>query len=155
MWICIIGLEVCDGIEFFFDIRDLLRVLDFIFKYEDDVVFVLCDFYLYLKDLMVIWWFCDLNCDFKWGSSYWCNIVFLFMVLSIFVEIEKDLVVIDFDLSKIDEIGEIVDKLFVFFLNLFIMVWMDPEVWCRVIEAMLGLIVDEVENVFFKSFIRI
>ena len=153
-WSCTEGLEAVDGTESFQDIRDPLRALEFIAKYEDDAIFVLRDFHPYLKDPTVTRRLRDLNRDFKRGSNYKRNIVLLSGILNVPMEIEKDLAVVDFELPDRDDIEHIVDKMMTSLSHLPMDARTDPQKKRRVVEGALGLTAEEAENVFSKSIIR-
>ena len=164
-WSCTSGLEALDGTERYSDIKDPLRALEFIAKYEDDAVFLMRDFHPYLQDPTVTRRLRDINRDFKRGSSYRRNILLLSGILKVPTEIEKDLAVVDFDLPDREEIAKLVDDL---------LHSTPPQVAPsmraqsqrpedlleantkreRVIESALGLTREEAENVFAKSLVR-
>ena len=157
-WSCTTGLEEIRGDgkigESFQDIKDPLRALEFIGKYEDDAVFIMRDFHPYLQDPTVTRRLRDLNRDFKRGSAYRRNIVLVSGILKVPMEIEKDLAVVDFDLPARDEIAQIVDRLLASLPQLPTEVRTNPDRHRRVVEATLGLTAEEAENVFSKSLIR-
>ena len=165
-WSCTKGLEALDGTESFGDIKDPLRALEFIGKYEDDAVFVMRDFHPYLQDPTVTRRLRDLNREFKIGTSYRRNIVLLSGILKIPQEIEKDMAVVDFEMPGRPELEGVIEKLLASL----------PETIGarlryegardddgrrlvrdernRIIDAALGLTEEEAENVFAKSLIR-
>lgn len=153
-WSCTQGLTALDGTESYGDIKDPLRALEFIGKYEDNALFVLRDFHPYLQDPTVTRRLRDLNRDFKRGSAYHRHIVLLSSLLKIPTEIEKDMAVVDFDLPRPDDIAEIVDSLLASLPQLQTAARTDPEVRQRVVDAAMGLTAEEAENTFSLSLIR-
>jgi SpoVK/Ycf46/Vps4 family AAA+-type ATPase len=152
-WSCTQGLQSTDSSESFSDIKDPLRALDFLGKYEDDAIFVMRDFHPYLQDPTVTRRLRDLNRDFKRGNQHRRTVILLSGLLKVPTEIEKDMAVVDFDLPKRDELALIVDKLCAS-QKLDFALKKDPELHRRVVEAALGLTEEEAENVFAKSIIR-
>ncbi len=152
-WSVTQGLQAADSSESFSDIKDPLRALEFLAKYEDDAIFGLRDFHPYLQDPTVTRRLRDLNRDFKRGSHHRRNVVLISGLLKVPTEIEKDVAVVDFDLPKREEIAVIIDKLCAS-LKLDFALKKDPEMHRKVVEAALGLTEEEAENVFSKSIIR-
>ena len=153
-WSCTQGLVNLESSESFQDIRDPLRALEFIGKYEDDAIFVLRDFHPYLQDPTITRRLRDLNYEFKEGTKYRRSIVLVSSILKIPAEIEKNMAVVDFELPVRHEIGNIVDKLLGSLPNLTTKTRTDPDQRQRVVEAALGLTYDEAENTYSKSIIR-
>ena len=165
-WSCTKGLEALDSSESFGDIKDPLRALEFIGKYEDDAVFVLRDFHPYLQDPTVTRRLRDLNREFKLGTNYRRNVILLSGILKVPMEIEKDLAVVDFQLPGREELEAVIDKLLGSLpVNIGPTLRYDEartqdqrkvvgEARRRIVDAALGLTEEEAENVFAKSIIR-
>lgn len=88
--------EVCDA-----GVRDPQAALDYIAKSEQPALFVLKDFHAYIQDAGVIRRLRDLVQGLK--SSY-KTVILLSPVLTLPVELEKDVTVIDYDLPGPEEI---------------------------------------------------
>jgi SpoVK/Ycf46/Vps4 family AAA+-type ATPase len=152
LWSCTQGISSADSSESMSDIKDPLRALEYFAKYEDDAIFVLRDFHPYLQDPTVTRRLRDLNRDFK-NSPKRRNILLISGLLKVPNEIEKDMAVVDFDLPTREDIAASIDKLCAS-LRLDFALKKDPELYRRVVEAALGLTLEEAENVFSKSIIR-
>jgi SpoVK/Ycf46/Vps4 family AAA+-type ATPase len=139
------------------DIKDPLRALEFLVKYEDDCLFVLRDFHPYLQDPSVVRKLRDISREFKKASghrTYRRTLLLLSPVLKPPVELEKEMAVVDFGLPGRDEIEQIVMELVRSAGNLPLKVKQDPDLLDQVVEAALGLTADEAGNVFAKSLVR-
>lgn len=153
-WTCTKGLEAIDGSESFTDIKDPLRALEFIGKYEDDGIFVLRDFHPYLQDPTVTRRLRDLNTEFKHGTTHKRNVLLLSGILKVPQEIEKDIAVVDFDLPTREQIGQIVDNIISSVPHIELAARTDPEAREHVIDAALGLTAEEANNAIAKALIR-
>ena len=153
-WSCTTGLSSRDQTETYGDIRDPLRALEFIAKYEDDAMFIMRDFHPYLQDPVVTRRLRDMNHDFKRGSNYRRHILLLSGVLKIPAEIEKEIAVVDFDLPNQDDIADIVDRLLASLPQLDTPARTDPDVRQRIVDAAMGLTAEEAENTFSLCLVR-
>lgn len=154
-WSCTEGLRALDGTESFQDIKDPLRALEFIGKYEDDAIFVLRDFHPYLQDPTVTRRLRDLSFEFREGTKYRRTVVLLSGILKVPNEIEKNLAVVDYDLPDREEIDTIVSKILTSLpQQVDLEVRRNPEMRRRVVDAAIGLTYEEAENTFSKSIIR-
>ena len=152
-WSCTEGFVGNDG-DAFSDIRDPLRALEHVARYENNGLFVLRDFHPYLVDPTIARRLRDLNREFK-TSKFRKHVVLLSAVFKIPPELEKEINVIDFDLPNREDINDIVLQVLKSVpKTLCKQVREDNEFREKVVEAALGLTADEAENVFSKSLVR-
>jgi SpoVK/Ycf46/Vps4 family AAA+-type ATPase len=152
-WSCTEGFVGKDG-DSFSDIRDPLRALEHIARYENNALFVLRDFHPYLVDPTIARRLRDLNREFK-GSRFRKHVALLSAVFKLPPELEKEFTLIDFDLPNREQINEIVLRVLKSVpKTLCARVREDTEYRERIVEAALGLTADEAENVFSKSLVR-
>ena len=153
-WSITEGFQSLDGAADFQDIRDPLRALDFIAKYEGNLMCVLRDYHPYLKDPSVVRRLRDLHRVFK-DSNYAQHVVLLSPLLKAPQELEKELAVIDFDLPDREEIDAIVGKVAQSVPpSIALSITDAPEAREAVVEAALGLTAEEAESVFAKSLVK-
>jgi SpoVK/Ycf46/Vps4 family AAA+-type ATPase len=139
------------------DIKDPLRALEFLVKYEDNCLFVLRDFHPFLQDPAVVRKLRDISREFKKPQGYKeykRTLILLSPTLRPCLELEKDMAVVDFDLPGREEIEAIVMKWVRGAGNLPLKVKQDPDLMDQVVEAALGLTSEEADNVFAKSLVR-
>ncbi len=154
MWSITEGFQSPDAAgENYTDVKDPLRALDFVVKFEDNAIFVLRDFHPYLQDPSVVRRLRDANKIFKVGNHF-RHIVLLSPTLKTPLELEKEMAVLDYELPGRDVIDGIVNSLQASVGVPNLAVRNDPELRERVVEAALGLTADEAENVFAKSLVR-
>ncbi|MCC6622713.1 MAG: AAA family ATPase, partial [Deltaproteobacteria bacterium] len=148
------GFESLDGGSSYSDVRDPLRALDFITKFEDDVICVMRDFHPFMKDPSVVRKVRDCARQFK-ESDYNQHIILLAATFSAPLEVEKELAVVDFDLPERDELEEIVWQVAQSVPDgVPLAVRQDAELRETVVEAALGLTADEAKSVFAKSLVK-
>ena len=148
------GFESLDGGSSYSDVRDPLRALDFITKFEDDVICVLRDFHPFMKDPSVVRKVRDCARLFK-ESDYNQHLILLAATFSAPLEVEKELAVVDFDLPERDELEEIVWQVAQSVPEgVPLAVRTDAELRETVVEAALGLTADEAKSVFAKSLVK-
>ena len=153
-WSITEGFQSLDGSVPVQDIRDPLRALDFIAKYEGHLICVLRDYHPYLKDPSVVRRLRDLHRVFK-DSNYAQHVVLLSPLLKAPQELEKELAVIDFDLPDREEIDQIVEKVSKSVPDSIPLSVLDnPATREAVVEAALGLTAEEAESVFAKSLVK-
>ncbi len=138
------------------DVRDPLRALENVDKFEDHGVFVLRDFHPYLTDPTIVRRLRDLCRSFS-SAKYRKHIVLLSPIFKAPLELEKDMAVVDFDLPGRAEIQEILqgmldsvpmkDRANIRLIR-------DPDLRERVVEAALGLTANEIRSVLAKSLVR-
>ncbi|MBU0552276.1 AAA family ATPase [Myxococcota bacterium] len=136
------------GDEEFTDLRDPIKALDFIIRYEDSALFALRDFHPYLKDPVVVRRLRDCHRAFK-DSEHRKNVLLLSGKLSVPAELEKETAVIDFDLPQRSELGALIRE-----FSTAYQLTHDEEALDRFTEAALGLTYDEASFVLSKSLIR-
>lgn len=142
-----------DNGEGFNDIKDPLRALEFIHKYEADAIFVLRDMHPFLQDPTIVRKLRDLSRSLY--KEYKRHVILLTPVLKPVPELEKEMAIIDFELPVRDDIDEIVTDVMsrVGSRRDQMAITRDPDLRERVIEAALGLTADEARNVFAKSLV--
>ncbi len=139
----------------FTDSKDPLRALEEILKFESKAFFILRDYHPFLKDPTIVRRLRDLAKELKSKKHGGKHVLMLSPILKIPAEIEKELAIIDFDLPKREEIERCVRSLIKSLpQDRATKVREDPAFGERVVEAALGLTLDEAENTFSKSIIR-
>jgi SpoVK/Ycf46/Vps4 family AAA+-type ATPase len=139
----------------FTDSKDPLRALEEILKYENQAFFVLRDYHPFLKDPTIVRRLRDLARELKYKRHGGKHVMMLSPLLKIPVEIEKELAVIDFDMPDREQLQKCVKSLLKSLPpDRATQVREDETYADRVIEAALGLTLDEAENVFSKSIVR-
>ena len=139
------------------DIKDPLRALEFLVKYEDDCLFVLRDFHPFLQDPSVVRKLRDISREFKKPSGYKeykRTLILLSPTLRPTLELEKEMAIVDFGLPNREDIERIVMKWVRSAGTLPLAVKQDPDLMEQVVEAALGLTAEEADNVFAKSLVR-
>lgn len=139
------------------DVRDPVRALENVDRFEDHALFVFRDFHPYLTDPTIVRRLRDLCRSFATRSRYKKHMVLLSPVFKAPMELEKDMAVVDFDLPAREEILEIVqatldsvpmkDRANIHLVK-------DTELKERVVEAALGLTANEIRSVLSKSLVR-
>ena len=158
-WSCSQGFR-CAAMDVPGDVRDPIRALDWIANnLQRDAIVVLRDFHPFLNDPMVARRVRDLPHLFADGAAK-RSVVFLSPVVKIPAEMEKDLVVVDFDLPDRQTLEDIVrDQAFAGaasqrFGKNFQKVLESPELQREIAEAALGLTEQEARQVFQKTSVR-
>lgn len=131
-----------------FDVKDPIKALDFIIRYEDSALFCLRDFHPYLKDPVVVRRLRDCHRAFK-ESERPKNVLLLSPQLKIPADLESELVVADFELPGRTELRALIDQ----FREAYKLTHDEDELE-RFTEAALGLTYDEASYVLAKSLIR-
>lgn len=153
-WSITQGFESLDGGSSYSDIRDPLRALDFVTKFEDNLICVLRDFHPFMKDPSVVRKLRDCARNLK-ESRYNIHLVLLSATYAAPIEIEKELAVVDFDLPERDELEKIVWEVAGNApASITLGVKTDAEEREAVIEAARGLTADEARSVFAKSLVK-
>lgn len=139
------------------DVRDPLRALDNIDRFEDHAIFVLKDFHPYLTDPTIVRRLRDLCFKFSKTDKFKKHIILLSPIFKAPLELEKDMAVVDYDLPTREEVIEIVrDTIDMVPIkdraNLKII--KDQDLRDRVVEAALGLTANEIRKVLSKSLVR-
>jgi ATP-dependent 26S proteasome regulatory subunit len=158
-WSCSQGFR-CDTADVPGDIRDPIRALDWVSNnLTRDAVVVLRDFHPFFNDPMVARRVRDLPHTFA-DSQCKRTVVFLSPIVKIPMELEKDAVVVDFDLPDRDTMEDIVREMAFNgaksqrFGKNFQKVLESPELQREIAEAALGLTEQEARQVFAKTTVR-
>lgn len=136
------------GDEEFSDLRDPIKALDFILRYEDGGMFVLRDFHPYLKDPVVVRRLRDCYREIQEGERP-KTVLLISPTLRIPRELEAELAMIDFDLPSREELSSLISN----FAEAYGLSH-DADAQERYTEAALGLTYDETKLVISKSLIR-
>jgi SpoVK/Ycf46/Vps4 family AAA+-type ATPase len=132
----------------FSDLRDPIKALDFILRYEDAALFVLRDFHPYLKDPVVVRRLRDCHRAFK-ESDRAKNVLVLSPMLRLPAELEAEVAVVDFALPDRGELQGLINQ----FADAY-QLQHDDDARERFTEAALGLTYDEASFVLSKSLVR-
>lgn len=158
-WSCSQGFR-CDTADVPGDIRDPIRALDWVSNnLTRDAVVVLRDFHPFFNDPMVARRVRDLPHTFADGQAK-RTVVFLSPVVKIPMELEKDAVVVDFDLPDRQTMEDIVREMAfngaksARFGKNFAKVLESPSLQREIAEAALGLTEQEARQVFAKTTVR-
>ena len=133
------------------------QLIEFIRKYDKDSVFVLCDFHPFFgighrnPDDEIVRALRDLITDLKTGTTR-KTVIFVSPETIIPKTLQKDIVMCDFDLPKVDEIKDRLNR----------MIAMNPKINAplsdddkdRLCKAALGLTMQEAENAFALSMVN-
>ena len=139
------------------DVKDPIRALENVDRFEDHALFVFRDFHPYLTDPVIVRRLRDLCRSFSTRSRYKKHLILLSSVFKAPLELEKDMAVVDFDLPDREEILDIVQNT----LDSVpmkdranISLAKDGDLKERVVEAALGLTANEIRSVLSKSLVR-
>lgn len=131
--------------------RDPINALAYIEKYPDPALFIFLDFHSYLNDQTIIRKLRDLVSNLK---DTYESLIILSPVLTVPIELEKELVVVDYDLPNYEEINELLDKIIeIVSKNQEVKVELTPEIKERLVKAALGLTRTEAENAFARAIV--
>jgi ATP-dependent 26S proteasome regulatory subunit len=143
------------------DVKDPLRALENIEKYEGNAIFILRDYHPYLTDPTIVRRLRDLCKSFTGGKTK--NKKHIILLSSVFkapLEIEKDMAVVDYDLPDEHYIGEIFEdtlgkiRFDPKFSSIVKKYDENPVLKEEVVKAALGLTANEVRSVYGKSLVR-
>jgi len=161
-WSCSQGFR-CDSVDVPGDIKDPIRALDWIANsLQRDAVVVLRDFHPYLTDPLVARRIRDLPALFEPTAQVPAKrmVVFLSSIVKVPPEIEKDVVIVDFDLPTRDMMQDVV-RLRAFeasrsakFGKNFLPVLENQSLQIEIAEAALGLTEQEAQAVFSKTIVK-
>jgi SpoVK/Ycf46/Vps4 family AAA+-type ATPase len=139
------------------DVRDPIRALENVDRFEDHAIFVFRDFHPYLTDPTIVRRLRDLCKNFSTRGKFKKHMILLSPIFKAPLELEKDMALVEFGLPVREEILEIVegtlenvsmkDRANIKLLR-------DPELKDRVVEAALGLTANEIRAVLSKSLVR-
>lgn len=131
--------------------RDPLNALNFVQRCPDPALFVFLDFHSFLNDQTIIRKLRDLVNNLK---STYETLIILSPVLTVPVELEKELVVVDYDLPCYQETGELLDGIIeVISKNVEVKIDLNPEIKEKLVKAALGLTRSEAENAFARAIV--
>ncbi|MCB9545658.1 MAG: AAA family ATPase [Myxococcales bacterium] len=136
------------GDQEFSDLRDPIKALDFILRYEDAGLFVLRDFHPYLKDPVVVRRMRDCYRQIQDGERP-KTLLLVSPALRIPTELEAEVAVVDFSLPGRGELASLIAE----FARMYELDH-DADARERFTEAALGLTYDEAKLVLAKSLIR-
>jgi SpoVK/Ycf46/Vps4 family AAA+-type ATPase len=139
------------------DVKDPIRALENIDRFEDHAIFVLRDFHPYLTDPTIVRRLRDLCKAFATTSKFKKHMILLSPIFKAPMELEKDMAVVDFDLPAFPEIEEIVQQTLdsvPMKARANIKMMKEPDLKRRVVEAALGLTANEIRYVLSKSLVR-
>jgi SpoVK/Ycf46/Vps4 family AAA+-type ATPase len=144
-WTITEGLRNPDGSSVS-ELKDPIKVLEYINQSTAKGLFILCDYHPYLNDPVVLRKLRDAAHNLK---STLKNIIILSAALKIPLELEKEIAVIDYKLPAKEELAAIIAR-----ISGGLGLARDEAGWEKIIEAALGLTAEEAENVFAKSLVR-
>lgn len=128
--------------------RDPLNALSFVEKCTDPAMIVFLDFHSFLNDQTIIRKMRDLVNNLK--NTYETLFV-LSPVLTVPIELEKDFVVVDYDLPAYEEMTELLDGIIeVVKSSQDVTIDVSTEVKEKLVKAALGLTRSEAENAFAR-----
>jgi SpoVK/Ycf46/Vps4 family AAA+-type ATPase len=128
--------------------RDPLNALGFVERCTDPAIFVFLDFHSFLNDQTVIRKMRDLVNNLK---NTYETLIILSPVLTVPIELEKDFVVIDYELPEYEEMEELLNGIIeVVSASQDIVVDLTPDVKEKLVKAALGLTRSEAENAFAR-----
>jgi SpoVK/Ycf46/Vps4 family AAA+-type ATPase len=131
--------------------RDPVNALSFVEKCTEPALFVLLDFHSFLNDQTVIRKLRDLVNNLK---STYETLIIISPVLTVPVELEKEFVVIDYDLPAFEEISELLEGIIeVVSASGDVVVDLDAQTKERLVRAALGLTRSEAENAFARAIV--
>ncbi len=148
IWSITRGVEMDDG-SAAADLRDPLKLLDYIIELQQNAVFIIRDFHPYLTDPVVIRKLRDMAHALKTSMK---SAIFLAPLLKVPIEVEKEMSVIDFDLPGKQEIIAVIEGIVGSMKDRNSV--LDGKSMEKLVDAALGLTVEEAENVFAKSLVQ-
>jgi SpoVK/Ycf46/Vps4 family AAA+-type ATPase len=149
VWSITEGLRMSDG-SFITELKDPIKVIDYVMQSGANGLFVLRDYHHYLNDPVVVRRLRDAAHALKMTHK---NIIFLSPVLKVPMELEKEIAVIDYGLPDKNDILELIEKIRGS-LEAPERAVCTPEKQNKIAEAALGLTAEEAENVFAKSLVQ-
>lgn len=150
-WTITNGVELPDG-SYITELKDPIKVLEYILQSDVNGLFLLNDYHPYLNDPIVVRKLRDVAHALKTTMK---NIVFLSPVLKIPTELEKEIAVIDYLLPGKEEVSAIINQIAQSIGDINTLeIMKSPDQFMKVVEAALGLTAEEAENVFAKSLVQ-
>jgi SpoVK/Ycf46/Vps4 family AAA+-type ATPase len=136
------------GDEEYSDLRDPIKALEFLIRYEDSALFVLRDFHPYLKDPVVVRRLRDCHRAFKEAEKR--KTAFLLSpLIKVPTDLEKEVAIVDFALPNRAELRQLVAQCCTAYD-----LGYDDRQMDVFTEAALGLTYEEASNVLAKSLIQ-
>lgn len=131
--------------------RDPINALTYVEKFPDPALFVFLDFHSFLNDQTIIRKVRDLVSNLK---DTYETLIIISPVLTVPIELEKEFVVLDYDMPHYEEMNELLDEIIQ-------VVSKTPEVTIdltldakeRLVKAALGLTRSEAENAFARAIV--
>ncbi|MDD5669078.1 MAG: AAA family ATPase [Candidatus Omnitrophica bacterium] len=131
--------------------RDPQAALTYIERAPYPAIFAMLDFHRYLDDAAVVRKLRDLVENLK---ETYESLIIVSPTLNIPVELEKDIAVIDFDLPDINDLSDLLDEIVeVISKSQEITVNLTPETREKLLNAAMGLTINEAENAFARSIV--
>ena len=151
IWSITKGMECPDGTNIL-DLREPLKALEYIVTMDVNGIFILRDFHHYLNDPIVIRKLRDVNRLLK---NCMKNIILLSPMIKIPPEMDKEIALVDFDLPDKEELRLVVNNILSSLPNPSdIDITNDVQKFEKVLDAAMGLTVEEAENVLAKSLVQ-
>lgn len=133
-------------------LRDPLNALNYVEKCMDSALFIFLDFHSFLNDQTVIRKLRDLVGNLK---NTYKTLIMLSPVLTVPIELEKELAVVDYDPPTYDDINEMLEGIIqVISKSQEVKVDIAPEIKERLVKAALGLTRSEAENAFARVIVH-
>ena len=131
--------------------RDPINALSYIEKYPDPALFVFLDFHSFLNDQTIIRKARDLVSNLK---DTYETLIIISPVLTVPVELEKEFVVVDYDMPYYEEMTELLDEIIqVVSKTPEVTIDLTPDTKERLAKAALGLTRSEAENAFARAIV--
>lgn len=131
--------------------KDPLAALEAIHAITDSALFLMYDFHPYIHDHSIVRKLRELSLSLKTSFR---NVVFISPVLKIPTELEKDIVVVDFELPTVNELEVLLNRIITEITqNPKVQVLLDPDTKEKMLHAARGLTLKEAENVFAKALV--
>lgn len=136
-----------------------LKALEFIERCDEPSIFILLDFHVFMGDKnrstdpQIIRKLRDLLVSLK-QSTYPKNVIFVSPSLALPDELQKDVTIVDFDLPTMEEITEVLDEMIEANQQAGrIIINVTPEEKERLVNAAVGLTLQEAENAFARAMV--
>lgn len=131
--------------------RDPLNALSYIEKYPDPALFVFLDFHSFLNDQTIIRKVRDLVSNLK---DTYETLIIISPVLTVPVELEKEFVVLDYDMPHYEEMKGLLDEIIqVVSKTPEVTIDLNSDTKERLAKAALGLTRTEAENAFARAIV--
>jgi SpoVK/Ycf46/Vps4 family AAA+-type ATPase len=131
--------------------RDPISALNYVEKQTGPIIFLFKDFHPYLSDPSIIRKLRDLVENLK---TTYETIIFVSPVLNVPVELEKDIAIIDCPLPDREEINNLLENIIkTVSKKPNIKVDITPEIKEKLVDAALGLTLNEAENAFARAIV--